>query len=115
MTGDAYSTEYSFRILVAPVDVPEGEIWAPSVLYVLVASILGTCTGFGSRLAVRCRSPGEVCIGVRVAMLSFHVQDIKNQKLLRRLIPPPVLKSSLSHCWLRMVRLDIADWHFISS
>lgn len=70
---------------------------APSVRYVEVGSIRGTCTGVREVPDVRYRSPGALADVHRDAFPFFHVQEIRNQKLLRRLMLPPVLNRRRSH------------------
>ncbi len=89
--------DWSRKLMEASLELPEGEMRAPKVLYVLVASILGTFIGSLSYPAVRFSSPGAVSMVDKVAMPFFHFHDIKNQKLFNKLIPPPVLNKSLSH------------------
>ena len=70
--------DWSCKLMEASLELPEGEMRAPKVLYVLVASILGTLIGSLSYPAVSSSSPGAVSIVDKVAMPFFHFQDRKS-------------------------------------
>lgn len=104
------SKAYSLNICKAALFYFEGVTYTPNIRNLAVVSIRGmVITVFRAPSDVIFMSPGVEAIFCRWALPPAQFQERRNQKDFDRFKALPVLYSSFSQDWARILRLDISS------